>query len=84
MLMHFISLIIGTQVPLAFMQIIIVYLLLALLDLMITSVMFVKMEGKEGFKTALTLSLNSLINPIVIITNIMPLIIGSVIGHYLF
>lgn len=83
-MMHFIALIIGTQVPLAFMPIIIVYLLLALLDLIVTSVMFVKMDGENGFKTALKLSLNALINPIVIITNIMPLIIGSLIGHYLF
>jgi len=84
MLMHIISLIIGTQVPFAFTPIIIAYLLLALLDLIATSVMFVKMDGKEGFKTALKLNLNALINPIITITNITPLIIGSLIGHYLF
>lgn len=84
MLMNIIYFIIGTQIPLAFIPLIITYLLLALLTLIITTVMFVKMNGKEGFKTALLLNLNSLINPIVIITNIMPLIIGSIIGHYLF
>ena len=84
MLMNIIYFIVGTQVELAFTPLIITYLLLALLVLIVTSVMFVKMNGKEGFKTVLMLNLNSLINPIVIITNIMPLIIGSVIGHYLF